>query len=366
MAIQAVSMSSTADEARRCAALQEQQRLQQQQIAAKAKAASAQPTSGHPTQRRVPEYDGESRALARQQATAAPTRPAARTAPAATAKPVATPPPSGHPSQRKAPVYDGESRGLAREQAALQQGRPLTTSHGAKEAREGVSKEAALAPFQLVSTRPPASIAAPTKHAMPQEQPRPQTHAAGDQTSPNTHRGCGGAGVTVGGSAAVGGGGVLTAGADGSLGLGIFERDGNRSLDGYASFGAIGLDGKTTSDYPANSEIGKGNADILGLSAGVGGGGFITNACDANELRGPFDTFTIGTPIGSVQVGKSGDTWIGSVTGGPGLPSLSISQYPTNTWSAGDLGSELKNKAVAVGEWAVDEIWDHIPIWPNR
>lgn len=90
---------------------------------------------------------------------------------AAKAKPVQKPPLTGHPVTRVAtpatpantpkPAHDGESRGLAREQAALPQGPPLIAPHGAGDTREAVPKGAALAPFQLVRTVPPASIAAP-------------------------------------------------------------------------------------------------------------------------------------------------------------------------------------------------------------
>jgi RHS repeat-associated protein len=72
----------------------------------------------------------------------------------------------------------------------------------------------------------------------------------------------------------------------------------------------------------------------VGLYGGAGLGGFITNSSAASELAGPFTTWSVNTPIGSVQVGYSGGTWIASATYGPGFIG-SVSSMVTNTWTAG-------------------------------
>ena len=63
------------------------------------------------------------------------------------------------------------------------------------------------------------------------------------------------------------------------------------------------------------------------------GRAFLTNAGNVTELGGPFDTFNfnlgVGPVKGSVQIGVSGGTWIGSITVGPGA-GADVSVYPTS------------------------------------
>lgn len=63
---------------------------------------------------------------------------------------------------------------------------------------------------------------------------------------------------------------------------------------------------------------------------------FCTNAKSPSALKGPFNTYNFNIGIGPIQVsgqfGRSGATWIGSITFGPGI-GISGGGYPTNTWS---------------------------------
>jgi RHS repeat-associated protein len=137
-------------------------------------------------------------------------------------------------------------------------------------------------------------------------------------------------------SASVEGGVIVAgAGATGSVGGGIFG-GGPQGLNvgGYASGGAFaGGPGYGTS-YPAVQP--GGTTAVAGAAAGGGGGIFFTNGTSAAELSGPFNTYSLNTPRGSIQFGKSGSTWIFSVTCGVppcgiGTPTVAISTYPTNT-----------------------------------
>lgn len=139
-----------------------------------------------------------------------------------------------------------------------------------------------------------------------------------------------GAGVVGGGSAEVG----LGAGAavTGSIGGGIFG-GGSRGINvgGFGTFGAMaGGPGIPSVGYPSTSAT---NA-AAGAYAGGGVGGFFTNATSATELGGPFFTYSINTPVGSIQLGVSGNTWIFSVAVGPGFFG-SASAIWTNTCATG-------------------------------
>jgi hypothetical protein len=132
--------------------------------------------------------------------------------------------------------------------------------------------------------------------------------------------------VFGGGGTASAGGGVFGGGRQG-LNVGGFASTGG--FVGGAGYGA---------SYPA--PLPGGTTGVAGAYAGVGAGGFITNATSAADLKGPFSTYSINTPIGSIQLGRSGSTWIFSVT--CGVPPCGIgaggaaSTYPTNTWVAPD------------------------------
>ncbi|MGW6027400.1 NHL domain-containing protein [Streptomyces sp. NPDC055099] len=71
---------------------------------------------------------------------------------------------------------------------------------------------------------------------------------------------------------------------------------------------------------------------ILGAAAGAGVGFAVSNANSPSDLKGAAQTFSINTPLVSIQfsVAPSG-VWIASVTAGPTAWG-SVSTYPTNTW----------------------------------
>jgi hypothetical protein len=73
-----------------------------------------------------------------------------------------------------------------------------------------------------------------------------------------------------------------------------------------------------------------GTTTAAGSYAGVGAGFYLTNANNAQGLSGVFNTYSLNTPIGSIQLGLSGGTFIFSVTSGPGA-GYAVSSYPTNT-----------------------------------
>ena len=92
---------------------------------------------------------------------------------------------------------------------------------------------------------------------------------------------------------------------------------------GGAFVGGPGKNLKAPAESTQEPEVG-------GAYAGVGGGVFITNAKNADELKGPFNEWHFNLPFVSVSFGISGDTWIGSITYGPGAIA-SGSGYPTTT-----------------------------------
>jgi RHS repeat-associated protein len=131
-----------------------------------------------------------------------------------------------------------------------------------------------------------------------------------------------------------GGAGVAGAGATGSVGGGFFW-GGSEGLNfgGFLSGGAFAggpLYGVSTSQpLPGGTTL------AAGGYAGGGLGGFLTNATSVAGLKDVFNTYSLNTSIGSIQVGISGGTFIVSVTAGsPPLGiggGMSVSTYPTNT-----------------------------------
>ena len=73
---------------------------------------------------------------------------------------------------------------------------------------------------------------------------------------------------------------------------------------------------------------------VAGVFGGLGAGILVTNATDASQLRGPFDTFTLNVPIGAVSISHGGGIWSVGVTAGPGLIA-STSRATTNTKTLG-------------------------------
>ncbi|PPU91637.1 RHS repeat-associated core domain-containing protein, partial [Xanthomonas albilineans] len=150
-------------------------------------------------------------------------------------------------------------------------------------------------------------------------------------------RGLWGGGAIVGGSIDAGAV-VAGAGATASVGAGIFGGGKCGINDGvFASGGAFAGGpgyGAQYPKYPQGNNMNVAGGDF----AGVGAGGFLTNATSVAELSGPFDTWTFNVGVGplqfSAQFALAGDIWIGSITAGPGA-GVSGSSYPTNTWTKG-------------------------------
>jgi RHS repeat-associated protein len=133
------------------------------------------------------------------------------------------------------------------------------------------------------------------------------------------------------GSASAEGGIVVGSGVTVSVGAGVFGGGSQGvNLGGFASAGAFsGAPGAAVS-YPGAQP--GGTTATLGGFAGVGGGGFITNATNVGDLAGPFNTYSLNLPFLSIQFGESNGIWIGSLTFGPAI-GANISTYPTNTWT---------------------------------
>lgn len=135
----------------------------------------------------------------------------------------------------------------------------------------------------------------------------------------------------IGGGAIISGtleGGILIGGmgATGSAGMGVFTGGstancpcGTHAAPGggeFASGGAFAGSPLGGASYPGGETTGNG---VLGLTANAGAGLFFTNASAAADLGGSFDTWSLSTPFFTIQIGFSGDTWMGSATIGPGV-----------------------------------------------
>lgn len=147
-----------------------------------------------------------------------------------------------------------------------------------------------------------------------------------------------GFGVVASGSAELGQG-LLGAGVTASVGGGVFwGGQQGVNLGGFASGGAFAGAPSLAASFPTVPR--HGTTSVIGSYLGGGGGVFLTSAKSAADLRGPFITYTLNTPVASLQIGYSGSTWIGSLTCGVppcgiGLPSGAASTYPTYTVATG-------------------------------
>jgi RHS repeat-associated protein len=148
-----------------------------------------------------------------------------------------------------------------------------------------------------------------------------------------------GFGVVGGGDVIAGNGTASGDAATGSLGIGYFNCGncgrpfGNESLGVFAAGGIANNSMFRSSGIPVQQN----QAVIQGLYAGVGLGGFITNAGRACGLSGPFRTRTLATPLGSLQYAEDQHgTWYFGVTGGPGSV-FGYSDITTST-AAGGVG----------------------------
>jgi len=75
---------------------------------------------------------------------------------------------------------------------------------------------------------------------------------------------------------------------------------------------------------------------VLGATAGLGTGLFLTNATKAEDLVGPFDTWTLNLPIVSFQLATAGGTWVGSFAVGRSR-GFSVSRYSVTTTTGATL-----------------------------
>jgi len=116
--------------------------------------------------------------------------------------------------------------------------------------------------------------------------------------------------------------GTVGAAAQGSGGVGYFSDTG---LGGFLGGGGFAGPADRAGCAPASQGD---PAVAAGLYAGIGAGGFWTNANSTAELKGYFSTFNVNTPIGSFQFAISGTTMFASLVFGPGAI-LSVSSYPT-------------------------------------
>jgi RHS repeat-associated protein len=161
-----------------------------------------------------------------------------------------------------------------------------------------------------------------------------ERHSANNATSPCKGWGFGG---TIGANGEIGGGDTIAAGATGSLSFGVFNnafgQPGGSSLGATASGGAFVGTGRTAA--PKQDLI---SPAAAALYAGAGAGLFITNAGAPGALGGHFKTYTVDTPIASVQFSTGGGIWSLSVTTGPGAL-FGASVMTTNTATGTVAGS---------------------------
>jgi RHS repeat-associated protein len=136
------------------------------------------------------------------------------------------------------------------------------------------------------------------------------------------------------GIGAIGSGGAesgagLGAGGTVFLGGGVFWGG-----DQGVNFGGFAGGGAFYGDHSAVQFQGQ-KPRVLGTYAGIGGGGFFTNATCVTDLGGPFKEYHLNLPWFSISYAVSGDIFIVSVTVGPKKPISSwggsVSQYPTTT-----------------------------------
>jgi RHS repeat-associated protein len=103
---------------------------------------------------------------------------------------------------------------------------------------------------------------------------------------------------------------------------GIFGNAAGLSAGGYTALGAD------------NSAAPSSQNTVIGASAGLSTGVFITNAPRASDLAGPFDTWTLNLPVGSIQFASDGTNWTFGIGAGPAAGvSFSRAKVTTdNTW----------------------------------
>jgi RHS repeat-associated protein len=144
-------------------------------------------------------------------------------------------------------------------------------------------------------------------------------YAAGNPLRYVDPNGLWGVGVHGGGVAEVGAGPRGGAAYQLSSGLGFFAQGllSNSNLGGYTSSGGFAGDART-------------NQFVMGATAGLGGGLFVTNAARAEDLVGPFDTWSLNLPVVTVNFATDGKTRIGSFSLGRSW-GASFSRYTVTT-----------------------------------
>jgi hypothetical protein len=120
-------------------------------------------------------------------------------------------------------------------------------------------------------------------------------------------------------------GGSVVAGAEVSAGLGraggtvqgqagygaFYGQSGSVNTGGFAEGVAAGAFGPYQAGVPNQGSAANGDVNPIvgGAYAGVGAGGVITNATNVQQLKGPFQTFTVSTPAFSLGFSYGGGIW---------------------------------------------------------
>ena len=96
------------------------------------------------------------------------------------------------------------------------------------------------------------------------------------------------------------------------------------------------------------SKLGEANLRqfVFGATAGLGAGLFLTNATRAEDLIGPFDTWTLNLPIVSLQFATDGQTRVGSFALGRSW-GFSFSRYSVTTTTGATLIGRTAGPALA-------------------
>lgn len=172
----------------------------------------------------------------------------------------------------------------------------------------------------ITTTKPIFSYDASPRHAYPCTFWHPAIAPSNCSSTPGLlpH----GGGVVVGGEVSAGlgrAGGTV----QGQAGYGAFygQKSGSLNTGGFAAGVAAGALGPYQAGAPNQGSAANGNVNPIvgGAYAGVGAGGVITNATNVQQLSGPFQTFTISTPVFSLGLSYGGGIWSLSGTIGPGF-----------------------------------------------
>lgn len=127
-------------------------------------------------------------------------------------------------------------------------------------------------------------------------------------------------------------------------GGGTIEVTGGGAFQANSGVGVFGggSSGVNFGGYTANGGFDGPNGEghvVVGATAGLGVGAFITNAKCANNLLGPFDTWALNLPIASFQFASGGGIWTAGVSVGKSW-GFSISRYTVTTTTASGCGCQ--------------------------